>query len=97
MYGKFTTVECFCLCFADSTVMPPRNVQPIQLPTAPRAARGVNIDMSRIPTKPPYTAYVGNLPFDVEEQEIADFFRSLSVRIFIIFVDVIKRVQACEI
>ncbi|XP_023210941.1 eukaryotic translation initiation factor 4B-like [Centruroides sculpturatus] len=52
----------------------------IFLPTAPKAARGPDIDMSRIPTKPPFTAYVGNLPYDVNEEDIIKFFRQLKVR-----------------
>lgn len=51
----------------------------IFLPTAPKAARGPDIDMSRIPTKPPFTAYVGNLPYDVNEDDIIKFFRQLKV------------------
>ncbi|XP_023210935.1 eukaryotic translation initiation factor 4B-like [Centruroides sculpturatus] len=51
----------------------------IFLPTAPKAARGPDIDMSRIPTKPPFTAYVGNLPYDVNEEDIIKFFRQLKV------------------
>ena len=46
----------------------------VSLPTAPRAARGPDVDLSRVPTDPPYTAFMGNLPFDVEETEIERFF-----------------------
>ena len=49
------------------------------LPTAPRAAREPNIDRSRLPSSPPYTAFLGNLPYDVTEDSIKDFFRGLSV------------------
>ena len=52
----------------------------IVLPTAPRAARGLDIDESRIPNAPPYTAYVANLPYDVGSEEIMDFFGKLKVR-----------------
>ncbi|XP_013381286.1 eukaryotic translation initiation factor 4B [Lingula anatina] len=51
----------------------------VVLPTAPRAARGPNIDMSRVPTEPPFTAYVGNLPYDIDEEQIAEFFAKLGV------------------
>ncbi|CAG8677508.1 5976_t:CDS:2, partial [Acaulospora morrowiae] len=37
-----------------------------------------------LPTSPPYTAHLGNLPFDVTEDEVADFFKSsktISIRI----------------
>ncbi|XP_076839948.1 eukaryotic translation initiation factor 4Ba isoform X2 [Brachyhypopomus gauderio] len=49
------------------------------LPTAPRAAREPNIDRTRLPRSPPYTAFLGNLPYDVTEDSIKDFFRGLSI------------------
>ncbi|XP_021572883.1 eukaryotic translation initiation factor 4B isoform X5 [Carlito syrichta] len=48
------------------------------LPTAPRAAREPNIDRSRLPKSPPYTAFLGNLPYDVTEDSIKEFFRGLN-------------------
>lgn len=32
-----------------------------------------------LPTKPPYTAHLGNLTYDVQEEEIKDFFRDCEV------------------
>ena len=58
----------------------PGRAETIVLPTAPRAARGLDIDESRIPNAPPYTAYVANLPYDVDSEEIMDFFGKLKVR-----------------
>ncbi|KAK3575532.1 hypothetical protein QTP86_029279, partial [Hemibagrus guttatus] len=49
------------------------------LPTAPRAAREPNIDRSRLPRSPPYTAFLGNLPYDVTEESIKQFFRGLAI------------------
>uniref|UniRef100_H3CP11 Eukaryotic translation initiation factor 4B n=1 Tax=Tetraodon nigroviridis TaxID=99883 RepID=H3CP11_TETNG len=49
------------------------------LPTAPRSAREPNIDLSRLPRNPPYTAFLGNLPYDVTEDSIKDFFRGLAI------------------
>lgn len=49
------------------------------LPVAPKAARA--IDESRIPKNPPYTAYVSNLCFEVNEKDIADAFKHLNVSI----------------
>ncbi|XP_062871185.1 eukaryotic translation initiation factor 4Ba isoform X2 [Trichomycterus rosablanca] len=49
------------------------------LPTAPRAAREPNVDRSRLPRCPPYTAFLGNLPYDVTEDSIKNFFRGLSI------------------
>lgn len=59
---------------------PPMDLR--QLPSAPRASRSVDLDMSRLPSKPPYTAFLGNLPFDVSEEDIRNLFRGLAVCIF---------------
>jgi translation initiation factor 4B len=32
-----------------------------------------------LPTKPPYTAHVGNLAFDVTDSEVSDFFKDCAV------------------
>lgn len=50
------------------------------LPTAPRTARGPDVDPDRIPRDPPYTAYIANLPFEVSEDEIERFFHDLRVK-----------------
>lgn len=44
----------------------------LQLPTAPRANRIFEDDS--IPHNPPFLAYVTNLPFDANEEDIYDFF-----------------------
>ncbi|GLV45157.1 eukaryotic translation initiation factor 4B [Carabus blaptoides fortunei] len=49
------------------------------LPTAPRAARGPDISDDRIPNKPPFIAYISNLPYDVDEEEIIEFFSNFMV------------------
>ncbi|KAM9409667.1 eukaryotic translation initiation factor 4Ba isoform 2-T2 [Pholidichthys leucotaenia] len=49
------------------------------LPTAPRSAREPNIDRSKLPRSPPYTAYLGNLPYGVTEDSIKEFFRGLAI------------------
>ena len=49
------------------------------LPTAPRSAPEPNIDWSRLPKSPPYTAFLGNLPYDVTEDSIKEFFRGLNI------------------
>ncbi len=39
-------------------------------------ARGpVMIDQSRLPTAPPFTAFIGNLPFDITEADLRTFFQ----------------------
>ncbi|XP_052340139.1 eukaryotic translation initiation factor 4B-like, partial [Oncorhynchus keta] len=49
------------------------------LPTALRSAREPNVDRSCIPCGPPYTAFLGNLPYDVTEESIMDFFRGVGI------------------
>lgn len=40
------------------------------LPSAPRAAVAAEIDMRRLPSKPPYTVYLGNLSYECSEEDI---------------------------
>ncbi|XP_036844723.1 eukaryotic translation initiation factor 4B-like isoform X1 [Oncorhynchus mykiss] len=49
------------------------------LPTAPRSAWEPNVGRSSIPRGPPYTAFLGNLPYDVTEDSIMDFFRGVGI------------------
>ncbi|XP_052824606.1 eukaryotic translation initiation factor 4B isoform X2 [Octopus bimaculoides] len=49
------------------------------LPTAPRAARGPDINLESIPQTAPFIAYIGNLPYDIEQEKIAKFFSKLKV------------------
>jgi len=49
------------------------------LPTAPRASRGANVDMNLVPNEPPYTAYIGNLPFEASTEDVENFFKGLKV------------------
>lgn len=53
-----------------------------QLPSAPRASRGPDVDLSRVPSNPPFTAYLGNIPFDCNEEDIEKFFGNMTVGIF---------------
>ena len=39
--------------------------------------------MKNLPTAPPYTAFLGNLAFDVEEEDITEFFGDLKVIYFL--------------
>ena len=51
------------------------------LPTAPRAAREqAALDMNRLPKEPPFTAFIGNLPYDCENSDIEMFFEKEKVR-----------------
>lgn len=49
------------------------------LPTAPRAAHEPNIYWSHPPKLPSYTAFLGNLPYDVTQDSIKEFFRGLNI------------------
>ncbi|XP_063704123.1 eukaryotic translation initiation factor 4B [Culicoides brevitarsis] len=49
----------------------------IELPTAPRAARLLNDDC--VPANPPFLVYLSNLPYDVEDEDIEEFFRNFIV------------------
>ncbi|UYV68630.1 EIF4B [Cordylochernes scorpioides] len=51
----------------------------VVLPTAPKAARAPYMDLSRIPTQPPFTAYIGNLAYDITEEDIKRFFRNMKI------------------
>ncbi|KRF99941.1 uncharacterized protein Dwil_GK27265 [Drosophila willistoni] len=48
-----------------------------QLPTAPRANR--IFDDDSIPHKPPFIAYINNLPFDANEDDIYEFFGNINL------------------
>ncbi len=52
----------------------------IVLPTAPRAALGPDISDDRIPRDPPFTAYIANLSYDIDEEEIMHFFSKLKIK-----------------
>jgi len=55
--------------------------QQVVLPTAPRAALGPGIDDERIPHRPPFTAYIANLPYDVDDCEVKEVFERAKLRI----------------
>ncbi|CAD7091848.1 unnamed protein product [Hermetia illucens] len=48
-----------------------------QLPTAPRAAR--YLDEDAVPHKPPFLAYLSNLPFDLHDEDLYDFFNGMNI------------------
>uniref|UniRef100_H2Y944 RRM domain-containing protein n=3 Tax=Ciona savignyi TaxID=51511 RepID=H2Y944_CIOSA len=51
----------------------------IQLPTAPRSSRSIDIDTDRIPETGPFTAFVGNLPYDVDQFVLQQFFKDIPI------------------
>ncbi|XP_030373158.1 uncharacterized protein LOC115623091 [Scaptodrosophila lebanonensis] len=50
-----------------------------ELPTAPRAVRALECDQN-IPLRPPYVAFINNLPFDAGEQEVRQLFSHHGIR-----------------
>ena len=56
-----------------------KRVEQVVLPTAPRAARGPEVDEDRVPTVPPFKAYVANLPYDCENEDVKKFFARFKV------------------
>lgn len=56
-----------------------RKIEIIQLPTAPRAAR--ILEDNSIPHDPPFYAKVSNLPFDLSEADVDDFFLDHNIHI----------------
>ena len=67
--------------FSDTEpTYPSSSIDRARLPTAPKASRGADVDMARIPTDPPYVAFIGNLPYEVSPEKIETFFSSLPVR-----------------
>lgn len=49
------------------------------MPSAPKASRGPDVDLSQLPTSPPFTAYVSNLPYELNDADIRNFFRDLKI------------------
>lgn len=49
------------------------------LPTVPKSIRTPDFDVSKIPERPPYKAYLGNLPYEATEDEIIRFFKKLKI------------------
>ena len=71
-----------CWCAVDDTdygAAPKMVINRAVLPTAPRASRGANVDMSLVPNEPPFTAYIGNLPFEASVDDVENFFKGLKV------------------
>ena len=63
----------------DYDARPSGGMQKVVLPTAPRASLGPNIDEDRIPRDPPFTAYIANLSYDIDLEDIYKFFDRLKV------------------
>lgn len=55
----------------------PTRTQMIALPTAPRATRLLNDDT--VPHNPPFQAYISNLPYDLTDGDVYDFFDGMEI------------------
>lgn len=62
-------------CVDDDDDRAPTKI--IELPTAPRASRLMNDDM--VPQHPPFVTYLSNLPYDLEDQDIEEFFQDFQI------------------
>lgn len=63
-------------CDEDEDERPTRT-QLIALPTAPRATRLLNDDS--VPHNAPFSAYISNLPYDLNENDLYDFFQDMEI------------------
>lgn len=63
-------------CDEDEDDRPVRT-QLIALPTAPRATRLLNDDT--VPHNPPFQAYISNLPYDLTDNDVYDFFDGMEI------------------
>ena len=81
MHFNLFTVSDFFLDkhISESKREPSLGVNKVILPTVPKSIRTPDIDMSKVPTKAPFKAYLSNLPYDITEEEISKFFRRLKV------------------
>jgi len=50
----------------------------VELPSAPKAAT-LEIDVTKLPREPPFTAELANLPYDITEQQVWNFFGDLKI------------------
>lgn len=76
----------YCVVTTEAGVswQEPSRVDRRALPTAPRASTQPRVEMSRLPSKPPYTAYMGNLSFEVEEDDVMEFFKRRNMKVYIL-------------
>merc|ERR1711937_960409 len=76
--GKKVSLNDF---ISESTSVNTVNVdgRAVELPSAPRSST-LEIDVSKLPPRPPYTALVANLAYDVTEEDLAKFFDGIELK-----------------
>ena len=57
----------------------------VELPNAPRAARGPDVSDDRIPKEPPFTAYIANLSYEVNTEVVNKFYSFLKDMVLLAF------------
>jgi hypothetical protein len=60
-----------------------------RLPTAPKASRGPEVDMDRIPPNGPFTAFVGNLAYEVTVEKLEEFFNNRKLEVTELFFEIV--------
>jgi len=55
-------------------------IDPSILPTAPRASRGSDVDEAKVPHSGPFQAYMSNIPYDMNEDDLVSFFQDLNIK-----------------
>lgn len=61
--------------------------KPLNLPKAPRAACESIIDESTVPQEGPFLVHMSNLQFEIDEDDITNYFKGLKVFFFLFFFD----------
>lgn len=57
--------------------------KPLNLPKAPRAACESIIDESTVPQEGPFLVHMSNLQFEIDEDDITNYFKGLKVMFFL--------------
>ncbi|VEN46562.1 unnamed protein product [Callosobruchus maculatus] len=74
---KLTSMVCFSCNVSD--LYETRKAVNVVLPTAPKASRDYEDISDKVPKEPPFCAYISNLPYDVDEEEITEFFKDMRI------------------
>ena len=54
--------------------------QTVALPTAPRKAREEGYNQDRVPRDPPFVAHIANLSYDIDTEDVMNFFGHLRIK-----------------
>ena len=68
----------------------------IALPTAPRKAREEGFNQDRVPREAPFTAYIANLSYETQTEDVYKFFEHLLIKsIYDLFLFYFKDTYSC--